>query len=223
MKNLIYMIENVVTGKVYIGQTRQGLARRRGEHVYRFNLGERDHKLYQSMRKHGLEAFKFSVLCIALKPDYLDELEAAIIAQWNSFRRGYNMTCGGDAVSDETRAKISAAHKGRKLPWASKIWESRRRNGTDKIDMRQYVPSGAAHPKSKSYLIRDPEGVEHRVTGLRDFCKPRGLDHKTMIDTLKGVQRHHKGHVLLARFNDQSDSSYRQAAGNGAQPAALAG
>lgn len=223
MKNLIYMIENEVNGKVYIGQTRQGLARRRGEHVHRFNLGERDHKLYQAMRKHGLEAFKFSVLCIALKPEYLDELEQAIIAQRNSFNRGYNMTCGGDAVSDETRAKISKAHMGRKIPWAAKIWEARRRNGTDKIDMRLHVPSGAANPRAKSYLIRDPDGVEHRITGMNAFCKERGLDFKTMIDTFTGVQRHHKGYALLARFNDQSDSSYTQVGGNGAQPAALAG
>lgn len=220
MKHLIYMIRNTVNGKVYIGQTRQGLARRRGEHVARFNLGERDHKLYQAMRKHGLAAFEFSVVCHVLKAEYLNELEVVVIAQNNSFKRGYNMTCGGDSVSDETRAKISVALTGRSMTWGAKVSATRLAMG---IKMAGRVPEGAANPNASSYIIRDPEGVEHSVTGLRAFCKPRGLDHKTMLDTLKGVQRHHKGYSVLSRFNGQSDSSYPQARGNGAYPAALAG
>lgn len=222
MKNVIYMIRNTANGKVYIGQTRQGIARRRAEHVARFNLGERDHKLYQAMRKYGLEAFEFSVLCCCLSPDYLDDAEAALIADYNSFHRGYNMTCGGDSVADETRAKLSAKLKGRKAPWAQATWEVRRRNGTDKIDMREYALRGDAHPSASTYLVRDPEGIEHRVVGLRAFCRPRSLDHKTMLDTLKGKQRHHKGYAVLARFNDQGEGPYTQVGGNGVLAAALA-
>ena len=220
MKNVIYMIRNTTNGKVYIGQTRQGLARRRSEHVARFNLGERDHKLYQAMRKYGLEAFEFSELCSVLKPEYLDEVEAVIIAQHNSFHRGYNMTCGGDSMSDETRVKISAALTGRVVTWGEKVGATRRAMG---IKMAGKVPAGALNSNARSYLVRDPDGVEHTVTGLRAFCKPRGLDHKTMLDTLKSKQRHHKGFAILSRFNGQSDSSYTQAGGNGAYPAALAG
>lgn len=40
--NIIYKITNLINGKVYIGLTTQGLSRRKGEHVYRFNLGERE-------------------------------------------------------------------------------------------------------------------------------------------------------------------------------------
>lgn len=222
MRNwLIYRITNKITGKVYIGQTRQGLARRKGEHIHRFNLGERDHKLYRAMRKHGLAAFEFEILCHALKAEYLDELERHFIREHNSFERGYNMTCGGDSVSEETRRKISAAHKGRKITWYDKIVATRRlRPGKSPKD---FVPKGDANVNAKSYLIRFPDGSEKIIKGLNQFCLAQGLTKKGLFDVLEGKQRHHKGFALLARFNDYPEREYSQVAGNGARPAALAG
>lgn len=219
---LIYSITNILNGKVYIGQTRQGLARRKGEHIHRFNLGERDHKLYRAMRKHGIENFKFEVLCSALKLEYLDQLEVEFISQFNSFHRGYNMTCGGDSVSDETRAKIGAALKGRKITWYDKVVASRIANPNRK-KAKDFVAKGAANVNSKSYLVRFPDGEEKIVSGLNQFCKEHGLTKKCLLDILEGKQRHHKGFSLLARFNDHPAREYSQAAGKGAQPVALTG
>lgn len=202
MKNwLIYSITNTVNGKVYIGQTRQGMARRKGEHIHRFNLGERDHKLYRAMRKYGIDKFRFDVLCCALKPGYLDELEKHFITENNSFQRGYNMTCGGDSISDETRAKLSAIHMGRKITWYDKILVTRKQNrainGPNNCPIR-----GAKSKMSKKYLVRNPDGIEQVVTGIRQFCRDNGLDHGTLFAVLAGKQRHHKGYTLIARFND---------------------
>ena len=201
MKNLIiYTITNKVNGKVYVGQSRQGIARRKAEHIHRFNLGERDHKLYQAMRKHGIENFVFEVVFYAQRPEELDGLEISFIEKFNSFHRGYNMTCGGDSVSDETRAKLSAVLKGRKITWAQKVVATRQRlglYGPDRCKVR-----GSKSRLSKSYLIRHPDGSEHRVTGIRQFCRDNGLDHSTMFQVLAGKQYHHKGYTLIARFND---------------------
>lgn len=197
-KLIIYAIVNCVNGKRYVGQSRQGLARRKTEHVHRFNLGERDHKLYRAMRKHGLANFSFEILCHATKPEYLDGLEAHFVERFNSFNRGYNMTCGGDGVSDETRAKLSKALTGRKVPWIWKSAETRRRNGLPGTPQ----PQGAAHWRATSYLVRLPDGSEQRIKGLRQFCRDRGLSHNLMLAVLSGTQRHHKGYSLLARFND---------------------
>lgn len=202
MKNLIiYTITNQVNGKRYVGQTTQGLRQRIAEHICRFNLGERDHKLYQAMRKYGLSNFVFEELCCVLKPEYLDALEIEFIAKFNSFRRGYNMTCGGDGVSDETKAKISAAHKGRKITWYNKVIESKRRRRATVGPFKRAIVGGLCS-NSKSYRIRKPDGTEIIVKGIRQFCRDNSLDHATMFAVLAGKQRHHKGYQLIARFND---------------------
>lgn len=198
-KNLIiYSITNTVTGQRYIGATKQGLARRKGEHIYRFNLGERDHKLYQGMREHGIENFKFSVICNALKAEYLDDLEKLFIERYDTYRNGYNMTYGGDTVSDETREKLRAIHKGRKITWAHKMVEAKRRNGT----LGHAMPKGAANKLAKTYIVRLPDGSERRVHGLNQFCKEHGLSTQSMLQILQGRQKSHRGYSLLARFND---------------------
>lgn len=198
---LIYSITNTANGKVYIGQTRQGLARRKGEHIHRFNLGERDHKLYRAMRKYGIDKFRFEVVKYASKVEDLDELEMRFIAEFNSFQRGYNMTCGGDSISDETRAKLSAIHKGRKITWYDKVLATRKinraKNGPNDCPVR-----GEKSKLSKQYLVRKPDGTEQVVTGIRQFCRDNSLDHATLFAVLAGKQRHHKGYTLIARFND---------------------
>lgn len=203
MKSLliIYSITNLINGKRYIGQTRQGLARRRGEHVHRFNLGERDHKLYQAMRKYGIENFKFEILCRVRRPEYLDVLEAYFVEKFDTFNNGYNMTCGGDGTADETRKKLSLALKGRKILWADKLWTTRRNNPNAKRPT-EYVARGANNVNAKTYLVRLPSGQEIRVKGMNQFCKEHGLSFNLMLAVLYGKQRHHKGYSLLARFND---------------------
>lgn len=220
-ESIIYVIRNKTNGKVYIGQTIQGLARRQSEHKYRFALGERDHKLYEAFRKHGFENFEFDVL-LNCNSDELDNWERFFIAAANSYNRGYNMTCGGDGVSVETRAKLSAILKGRKVTWIDKAWITRRKN-PNAAHPADHVKSGAENSNSRGYLVKCPDGSEVRFKGLRAFCKERGLSHNLLIATLNGTQHHHKGYVLLARFNDHPDREYSQAAGNGTQPVVLAG
>lgn len=217
--NQAYKITNTVNGKSYIGITTQGTKRRWCEHVSRFNLGERDHKLYQAMRKYGIHHFQCEQICSALSRDSLPVLETELIRQYDSFRNGYNMTCEGEMGSKETLAKISAALKGRKITWYAKILEARKQKRL--AGHRQTKPKGKDHGLSKKYLVRFPSGEEGIVHGLRQFCRENGLSHNLMFATLNGTQTHHKGFVLLSRFNDQSESSYTRAGGNGAHPAIL--
>jgi hypothetical protein len=220
--NQIYKITNNINNKAYIGLTTQGLSRRWTEHVYRFKLGERDHKLYQAMRKHGIRNFKKEIICCAVDKDFLPNLEIEFIEKFDSFNNGYNMTCGGDVVSDETRRKLSKIFKGRKITWYDKILKSRRAN-PERKDPKDFVPRGSKNVNSKSYRVIFPDGKNMVFRGLRQFCRQHNLSHNLLLSTLKGTQTHHKGYVLIARFNDYHDSEYGQAAGNGAHPVACAG
>lgn len=208
MKNLvIYSITNTVNGKKYVGQTRQGLARRKAEHRHRFNLGERDHKLYLAMRKHGVENFMYEVLCLCESHEELDEKERFYIARFNSFNRGYNMTCGGDSISEETRQKISAKHKGRKVFWYDKVQETRRKNRELGLELSQ--KKGAASKHAKRFRVRTPSGEEIEVVGLNRFCIENGLVTASLRHTLDGYHgaKTHKGYSLLERFNDQPEAA----------------
>lgn len=188
MKNIIYKITNKVNGKVYIGLTTQGLLQRQREHICRFNRGERDHKLYLAFRKHGLESFVFEEVCSALHEDYLKDLEIMLIAEYNSFNRGYNMTSGGDTVSLETRAKLSEALKGRKITWYDKILESRASNPNDR--------------RQKHHLLKQGE-TELMVYNLTKFCKDNGLDIANLYHTRK-TNKTHKGYSLLGSSTTSS-------------------
>lgn len=181
MKNVIYRITNTINQKVYIGQTTQGLKKRKGEHVYRFNRGERDHKLYLAFKKYGIDSFVFESICTALKSEYLNELEQQLISEYNSFSKGYNMTIGGDAVSQETRDKLSKIFRGRKITWYDKILESRAKNPND---LRQ------------KYHLLQKEGVTFEVHNLTKFCRENDLDIANLYHT-RNSKKTHKGYLLL--------------------------
>ena len=55
----IYLIENLINNKKYVGQSKNILARWSG---HRCDSKTRDLPLYRAMRKYGLENFKFSIL-----------------------------------------------------------------------------------------------------------------------------------------------------------------
>jgi group I intron endonuclease len=191
MKNLIYKITNTINNKMYIGQTTQGLLQRQREHVSRFNRGERDHKLYLAFRKYGIDAFKFEVICVALDASYLNELEVAFIAEYNSYDKGYNMTVGGDTVSEETRQKLSSIFKGRKITWYDKIVETKRVNGT------------LGNGSKTTYKVQTPNGILHTGDNLNLYCKEQQIDYSNLLKTLKRTTAC-KGYVLLERSTTSS-------------------
>jgi group I intron endonuclease len=199
MKNLVYKVTNTKTGKVYIGQTTQGLVQRKREHVARFNLGERDHLLYKSMRKHGLESFIFEPLQYAQKEE-LDALEVQYIEKYNSYFRGYNMTSGGDNVSDETRLKIKLALTGRVITWREKINATRIANET----------------YGKFYNILTRSGCHITIKNLERFCEINNLDVSNLHKTKTGRDCC-KGYMLL-KPNDYPEMEYAQVSGSGASP-----
>jgi len=128
---LIYRLINSVTGKCYIGLTKQTPKERFQGHKEHVAKGTKT-ALYDSMRKYGIEAFSMQIvaeLIPSLDFDDLKELEKSIIAQENTMVPfGYNLTAGGDGTvgykmkpeqlkrnpaSEETKRKMSLARKGK--------------------------------------------------------------------------------------------------------------
>ena len=120
MKNLntlkevsgIYRIYNIISGKSYIGQSKNIKKRVLYLHLCDFNNENNccyNSKFYQAMRKYGIDSFEIEILeeCCA---EVLDEKEREYIDIYDSFKNGYNSTEGGQSWgvnvhSEETQAK----------------------------------------------------------------------------------------------------------------------
>lgn len=106
-------------GKSYIGITKHSIEHRIKIHVRASRCG-RKLAIYNAIRKYGEDSFEVQVFAMA-HPDDLPSLEIDAIREHGTFGiNGYNLTAGGEGtlgrsftVSEETKAKISKATKGR--------------------------------------------------------------------------------------------------------------
>lgn len=110
----IYVITNLINGKVYVGQTKDPNCRKRG-HWYAAKKGFKTH-LYDSMRYHGVDNFEFCVI-EECEPGSSDDRERFWIAHYDSTNHsnGYNsesVGCRHKTLSEETKRKLSEANKG---------------------------------------------------------------------------------------------------------------
>ena len=114
---IIYMVENKINGKKYIGQT-TNLKNRWSEHKRKLRKETHTNShLQNSYNKYGKESFKFYIL-EEVKKEKIDEREIYWIDFYNTFKgEGYNLKSGGKAncdFSEEAIQKIREASKGRK-------------------------------------------------------------------------------------------------------------
>lgn len=135
----IYLIRNIVNGKGYVGQTKCEVTRRFGQHCTQKNA----YPIDRAIRRHGKNRFVVSVLAECSSREEMNLREAEFIQELGTrVPSGYNLLGGGNAkshhpetrkrignslrghsVSEETRAKISAAHRGHTYNLGSKRTE----------------------------------------------------------------------------------------------------
>ncbi len=127
----IYSIVNKHNNRHYIGSTKQLMERYRDGHLCPLRKGEHHNiHLQRAFYKYGEEAFIFQVLEVC-SVDKLIEREQAWFELTGCCDRkiGYNIVPRADrkACSEETKAKISAKLKGRRIPkeTCQKMSESR--------------------------------------------------------------------------------------------------
>lgn len=102
----VYKITNNVNNWVYVGITTREPKKRWAEHLRGAKSKKR--RLYNGMRKHGVENFNMEVIAIlkdlkSLNPLY--ELEKNYIKSFNSYWFGYNDTIGGRGIVRPKRGR----------------------------------------------------------------------------------------------------------------------
>ena len=121
MNGKIYEITNIVNGKRYFGQTIEDRPEIRwNSHKHFGRKAKRpSSRLYNSMRKHGVENFRFKVIIDRVhSQEELNRLEMIWIRTCRTMEpdEGYNLTEGGakGKFSEESKAKIAERLRGNK-------------------------------------------------------------------------------------------------------------
>lgn len=128
----IYMIKNKVNDKKYVGQTTDERGYRAELTINQIKNKYNPH-LVNSFVKHGRENFIIKIVDSGKDQAALDQKEIFYIQRYNTLDQdyGYNIRHGGNhgKLSEETKQKISEAHKGKKLSKEHKINLSKAKKG----------------------------------------------------------------------------------------------
>ncbi|MGF9988069.1 GIY-YIG nuclease family protein [Bacillus mycoides] len=117
-QGVIYKIENLVNGKVYIGQTVRNYKRRMYEHRRKLRNNRHDNLFLQNAwNKYEETSFSFSIIteCVV---NELDELEVEWISLYQEKNLSYNLESGGSTnkkLHEQTKRKLSKYTK--ELGW----------------------------------------------------------------------------------------------------------
>lgn len=149
----IYKIENLVNGKVYIGQTIQKFEIRKYAHLYELKTGvKKNRKLQNAWNKYGENNFTFSII-VKCRAQELNSLEVKYISLYDSYNNGYNSTTGGQnnfnyTHGESTKQKISKINK--------KLWSDEQyRNKM----LKRPIYSGSEAPRATKVICINDQKV----------------------------------------------------------------
>ena len=92
----IYKITNLKNNKCYIGKTLKSIEKRWEEHCHDYlRRNEEKRPLYSAMKKYGTKNFKVEEI-EQCNENIVNEREKYWIEYYDSFKKGYNATLGGD-------------------------------------------------------------------------------------------------------------------------------
>lgn len=94
----IYVITNKETGESYIGKTGRDVKERINEHLTQPK--SKDSRLYKDLQANGLKMFETKLLYGAESNEEASEIERFLIAKYDTYRRGYNNSPGGEGGYD---------------------------------------------------------------------------------------------------------------------------
>jgi hypothetical protein len=89
-------------------------------------------------------------------------------------------------ASEETKRKMSEAHKGRVSPkgmLGKKLTQ----------EQREQIRERKVARDNKTWIIKDPEGKTYTISNLKYFCEQNNLTDSAMHLVIKGKRKHHKG------------------------------
>lgn len=197
----VYVIENTINHKKYIGCTTKPIESRFAEHILIATTNKRNKGfsyLHSAIIKYGKENFNISVLeeCVTLQEMYDKEIKC--IEKYKTFGEcGYNLTNGGEGgagriVSKETRKKQSIIAKNRKFSPETRKKMSLSRTGLvfsketcEKMSMSQLGEKN--HRYGKPHTEQEKNHISASMMGNKNhfFGKKHSEETKKIISKKK--------------------------------------
>jgi group I intron endonuclease len=219
----IYLIENKINGKKYIGQTIQKDINQRWNKHKQVNKSFIGTILYNAYNKYGISNFKFKLICICFDED-TNKFEEEYIKQYNTlYPTGYNMIEGGKNrkftpilkkilseklkgdkhpnfgkhLSEETKKKLSEKNKGENSHcYGKKLTDEAKKHLRD-----------LAIERHKNGLYKIDNSIKNKISSsLKEFYK-----NNNKVIKLKGnniwVEQYDLNNNLINTFYSLSEAA----------------
>ena len=214
----VYLIENKMNGKRYVGITTDTLENRFTTHKSAARTGSELH-LHRAIRKHGEENFSINLLEECADVETMKTRETFWIDELGTLQilgKGYNMTRGGDGVfgyrhTDDARRRMSENRSGEKNHNFGKAWgrkgtlsEKAKQKISEKLtgrkihndDSKRKIGEATAIRKRKSVSAFDKMGnFVATYASLREGAEAVHGNANKISECLCGHRKTHKGYV----------------------------
>jgi len=212
----VYKITCTANGKIYVGSA-INLQKRWAFHLWELRSNRHGNsRLQHAWNKYSESVFEFEIIELVMPWSRKDREQ-----HWLDTLKPYNREVGfnvckiagetpsliGHFVSAESRAKMSAAAKGRKQ--SAETIEKRmvkirgRKLTPEHIEKVAAIHRGKklkseqvdnlAELNSRNYIVTSPDGIETQVRNLSKFCRENGLSNKGLSNVAYGFQSNYKG------------------------------
>ena len=216
----IYLVENLINNKKYIGQTIQNDINKRWNKHKQVNKSFIGTCLFNAYKKYGIENFKFKLLCICFDDD-TNKFEEDYIKKYNTlYPNGYNMINGGKSrkftpilkqiisnklkgenhpmygkhLKDETKQKLRQANSGINSKNYGKKLTDKEKNHLSKLSIERH----------KNQLNSQKEETKNKIrNSLIKYYENNEIKNKNNVM----VQQYDINNNLLNTYNSLSEAA----------------
>lgn len=200
---IVYMITNLINGKIYIGQSKY-------KNSKYFGSGK---LIKKAINKYGINNFKKDIICECNNREELDEKEIFYIKKFNSIiPNGYNISRGGgrEHHNDDTSEKISNSVKGKKhseetklkIGLSSKGKTYEQRYGYDKaLELKKIrrMKMKENNPMKNGHTEEDKIKISNAMKGHKKY--PNQINKVKKLFTGKSKDILHKKNISLSKIS----------------------
>ena len=184
-KKYVVYCHTAPSNKKYIGITCQ-------KPTHRWMAGKRYSQspaFYHAIEKYGWENIKHDILYRGLSEEEAKNKEKELIAlyQTQDRKHGYNLTAGGDGMSNpspETRARLSASRKGKQPTLGYRHTEEAKKKISEALKGNKWNVGRTASEEARKKLSQKSKGNKYN------------LGKKATEETRKKLSEAHKGKIF---------------------------